>query len=45
MKKALNDKKQLKGHHTDNLFLCENCDICYQRTLPDTSNHSTHKYL
>ena len=42
---VFNDKKQLKGHYTDNSFLCEHCNVCYQRTLPDTFIHSTHKYI
>ena len=39
--KVFNDEKQIKGHHIDYSYLCENCNMCYQRTLPDTSIHST----
>ena len=43
--KVFNEENQLKMHHTDNPNHCENCYVCYQTTLSDTSLHSSHKYF
>ena len=43
--KVFNDEKQLEMHPTDNPNHFDNCNLCYRRTLPFPSIHSSHKYV
>ena len=43
--KVFKDEEELKNLHKENSFACESCNMCYQRTLCDTSIHSKHNFV